>query len=272
MHRYVLGVMAGQLMELRVDPQDKVQLVVYGVDGTVLKSGMGGGAFFRGTVPSTQDYIVELRAGGEAVSYSLDVMIPVRISFAAGTTSAVVEGELAPAETQHYVLGIAAGQLLEISISPQDTVRLAIYGADGTVLKSGMGGGAFFRGTVPSTQDYILDVGPATEAGPFTMHVIIPVRISFAVGETSAAVEGNLAARQTQYYVLRASGGQLMEVNATPEGRVRLIIYGADGTVLMSGMGEGASFSGTLPSNQDYIVAVEAGPQAVAYNLEVSIE
>ena len=63
-----------------------------------------------------------------------------------------------------------------------------------------------------------------------------------------------------------------MSVNATPEGLVRLIIYGADGTVLMSGMGEGASFSGTLPSDQDYIVAVEAGPQAVAYNLEMSIQ
>jgi hypothetical protein len=271
MHRYVLGVMGGQLMEVHVDPQDKVQLVIYGEDGTVLKSGMGGVAFFRGTVPSTQDYVVELHAGGEAVSYSLWVMIPVRISFAVGTTSAVVEGELALAETQHYVLNIAAGQLLEISISPQDT-RLAIYGADGTVLKSGMGGGAFFRGTVPSTQDYILDVGPATGAGSFTMSVIIPVRISFAVGATSATVEGHLAARQTQYYVLRASGGQLMEVNATPEGKVRLIIYGADGTVLMSGMGGGASFSGTLPSDQDYIVAVDAGPEAAGYTLEVSIE
>jgi hypothetical protein len=205
-HRYVLGVMAGQLMEVSVDPQDKVQLLVYGADGTVLKSGMGGGAFFRGTVPSTQDYVVELHAGGEAVSYSLWVMIPVRISFAAGATSAVVEGELAPTETQHYVLNIAAGQLLEISIWPLDTVRLAIYGADGTVLKSGMGGSAFFRGTVPSTQDYILDVGPATEPGSFTMSVIIPVRISFAAGATSATVEGHLAARGTQYYVLRALG------------------------------------------------------------------
>jgi len=104
------------------------------------------------------------------------------------------------------------------------------------------------------------------------MSVIIPVRISFRPGATSAAVEGRLAARQTQYYVLRAFGGQAMEVNATPVGRVRLIIYGADGTVLMSGMGEGASFSGTLPSDQDYVVAVDAGPDAVAYRLEVSIQ
>jgi hypothetical protein len=272
MVRYVLKVMAGQLMEVSVDPQDKLQLAVYGADGTVLKSGMGGVAFFRGTVPSTQDYVLELQARTEAVSYTLQVIIPVRISFAAGATSTTVEGELAPVEILHYVLHIAAGQLLEVSVSPQDTIRLAIYGADGTVLRSGMGGGAFFRGTVPSTQDYILDVGPATAAGPFTMQVIIPVRISFAAGATSATVEGNLAARQTRQYVLRASGGQTMEVNATPEGLVRLIIYGADGSVLMSGMGEGASFSGTLPSDQDYIVAVQAGPQAVAYTLQVSIQ
>lgn len=270
-HRYILRVMAGQLMEVHVDPQDKVQLIIYGADGTVLKSGMGGVAFFRGRVPNTQDYVVELRAGAEAVSYSLWVMIPVRISFAAGATSAVLEGELATTGTLHYVLNIAAGQLLEVSIWPQDTVRLAIYGADGTVLKSGMGGGAFFRGTVPSTQDYLLDVGPATEPGSFTMSVIIPVRISFAAGATSATVEGNLAAWDAQYYVLRAFGGQTMEVHATPEEMVRLIIYGADGTVLMSGMGGGASFSGTLPSNQDYIVSLDAGPAPVAYSLEVSI-
>jgi hypothetical protein len=272
MQRYVLGVLAGQLMEVRVDPQDKVQLVIYGADGTVLKSGMGGVAFFRGTVPSTQDYILELAAGSEAVSYQLQVVIPVRISFAAGATSALVEGSLAAAQTRSYVLNIAAGQLLEVSVSPPDAARLVIYGADGTVLKSGMGGGSFFRGTVPSTQDYIIDVGPGPGAVSYSMNVIIPVRISFAAGATSATVEGNLAPQQTRHYVLRASGGQTMTVTATPEGKVRLIIYGADGTVLMSGMGEGASFSGTLPSDQDYIVAIQAGPEAVAYTLEVSIE
>ncbi|MGC9335761.1 MAG: hypothetical protein ACP5JJ_16565 [Anaerolineae bacterium] len=272
MQRYVLRVMAGQLMEISVDPQDKVQLVLYGADGTVLKSGMGGVAFFRGTVPSTQDYVVELRAGGEAVSYQLHVMIPVRISFAAGATSAVVEETLAAAQTRSYVLNIAAGQLLEVSISPPGTVRLVIYGADGTVLKSGMGEGSFFRGTVPSTQDYIVDVGPGTGAVSYTMSMIIPVRISFAAGATSATVEANLAAQQTRHYSLRALGGQTMEVNAGPEGKVRLVIYGADGTVLMSGMGEGASFSGTLPSDQDYIVAIQAGPEAVACTLAVSIE
>jgi hypothetical protein len=205
------------------------------------------------------------------VSYQLQVMIPVRISFAAGATSAVVEGELAAAQTRSYVLNIAAGQLLEVSVSPPDSVRLVVYGADGTVLKSGMGGGSFFRGTVPSTQDYIVDVGPGTGAVSYSMSVIIPVRISFAAGATSATVEGNLAARETRHYVLRASGGQTMEVNASPAGKVRLIIYGADGTVLMSHMGEGASFSGTLPSDQDYIVAVETGPEAASYSLEVSI-
>ena len=270
---YVLKVMAGQLMEVSVDPQDKVQLIVYGADGTVLKSGMGGGAFFRGTVPSTQDYVLDVRAGVEAVAYTLNVVIPVRISFATGATSAVVEGQMTTTDIQHYVLNVAAGQLMEVSVDPQDTVRLVIYGADGTVLKSGMGGGAFFRGTVPSTQDYIVDVGPGTGATSFTMSVIIPVRISFAPGATSATVEGKLAAHQTRQYALRASGGQTMDVNASPAGQVRLIIYGADGTVLLSGMGDVASFSGTLPSDQDYIVAIQAGPQAVSsYSLEFSIQ
>ncbi|MEJ2211327.1 MAG: hypothetical protein P8129_20125 [Anaerolineae bacterium] len=270
---YVLKVMAGQLIEVSAEPQGKVQIILYGVDGTVLLSGAAAGSFFRGTVPSTQDYVLDVRAGVDAVDYTLNIIIPVRISFAPGTTQASVDGAVAVDQVQHYVLNVAKGQLMEVSVDPQDTLRLTIYGVDGTVLKSGMGGGAFFRGTVPSTQDYIVDVGPGAGAESFTMNVIIPVRISFAPGATSATVKGDLAAQQTRQYVLRASGGQTMEVNASPAGQVRLIIYGVDGTVLLSGMGDVASFSGTLPSDQDYIVTIQAGPGAVSsYTLEVSIQ
>jgi hypothetical protein len=41
---------------------------------------------------------------------------------------------------------------------------------------------------------------------------------------------------------------------------------------LRSGMGEGASFTGVLPSTQDYILVVRAGPNPVSYTLRVTIQ
>ena len=58
---------------------------------------------------------------------------------------------------------------------------------------------------------------------------------------------------------LRAQAGQLMEINVTPENpenNLQLIIYGVDGSVLRSGMGEGSTFRGELPFSEDYIVTV----------------
>jgi hypothetical protein len=104
------------------------------------------------------------------------------------------------------------------------------------------------------------------------MNVIIPQRISFKRGAISASVESRVRASNSQYYVLRALKGQKMQVEVTSAREVQLIIYGADGTVLMSGMGEGASFSGKLPATEDYVLVVRAGARAASYSLRLTIQ
>jgi hypothetical protein len=269
---YVLGIQANQVMEVDVSPEEGLLLIIYGVDGTVIKSGMGGGSFFRGQIPRTQDYILVLEAGDQPASYTMDVIIPQRISFAPGTTSAAVEGQLAAHARHYYVLGIQANQLLDVNVTPQQEVQLIIYGLDGTVLKSGMGNIASFRGPVPTTQDYILVLGAGDQPVSYAMNVMIPQRIQFAPGATSAVEQGNLGPHQQHAYILGALGGQTLQVTVTaPAENVNLVIYGVDGTVLKSGMGGGLTFEGALPSTQDYIVALTSGDQAVSYTLEVVI-
>ena len=273
--RYVLRALAGQMMDVHVAaPAGTARLIVYGVDGTVLKSGMGGPPSYRGVLPSTQDYVLEVAAGPAAVHYGLSVVIPQRISFRSGATSAYVEGNLAAHRGRHYVLRALAGQLMEVGASaPAGTVRLIIYGADGTVLKSGMGGPPSYRGLLPATQDYIIQLAAGPAAVHYGLNVVVPQRVSFWPGTTSASLEGSLAAHKVRHYVLRASGGQTMEASVlTVAGEVRLIIYGADGTVLKSGMGGPPTFLGILPTSQDYVLQVAAGPDAVSYTLQVRIE
>jgi hypothetical protein len=269
--RYVLGAMADQVMEVGVSPPEGLALSVSGVDGTPLQIATQGTAGLRGIVPRTQDYVIQVSAGAQPVAYTLNVVIPAVVRFAPGATSAAVEGKLAANGVQHYVVRAQAGQLMEVDLPPQQGIGLSVYGVDGTVLQSPMGGLSGFRGTLPSTQDYILALAAQDGAVSYTMNVIIPAAIHFAPGATSAVIQGRLAAYETQYYVLRAMANQLMQVDVTPEAAVRLSIYGVDGTVLRSGMGGPATFSGTLPSTQDYILVLSSGDRPVAYTLTVSI-
>lgn len=215
------------------------------------------------TAPATTAPTATTEPGGAAAE---------RLQFDPGATDEVVTGELDARETDSYVLRVLEGQFMEVAISPDVEAQLVVYGADGTVLRSGMGEGNMFRGVVPSTQDYIIDVTAGTQPVDYTLSVIIPERITFGAGDTAAVMESELAAHESHYYVVNAMEEQLMEVSVDSQQPAQLVVYGVDGTVLRSGMGEGSFFRGELPSTQDYIVKVSAGQQAAGeYSLSVLI-
>ena len=160
----------------------------------------------------------------------------------------------------------------ERRIATSPVLRMAIDAADGSAINPLASSSPNFRGYLPATQDYLLVVH-ALQATPYTLNVDIPARISFAVGATSSTASGSLAPHASQYYVLRAMKGQQLMINVSPtDENLRLVIYGFDGSVLRSGMSSDApSFSGTLPSTQDYIVVLTASDQAVSYSMHVTI-
>jgi LysM repeat protein len=197
---------------------------------------------------------------------------PQRISFAPGTTSATVSGNLPADGDVHYVIRAEAGQLLEVNVTAAHTVHLTIYGANGVVIFDQPDGIPFFRGTLPDTGDYQLVIEADTQATSYSMTVMIPQRISFAPGATSATEQGQLGARQQHAYILGAAAGQEMKVTVTASaGVVSLTIYGVDGTVLKNEMSEGTTFDGTLPITEDYIIAINAGDATASYTLVVEI-
>jgi hypothetical protein len=270
---YMLWAEAEQVLEVSVTPSEKLRLIFYGVDGTVLMSGMGGEAFYRGTIPITQDYVLVVEAGDEGTSYTIDVRIPARISFAAGTTSAAVEGELPAQGRHHYLVNAREGQLLDVIVSAQPKARLIVYGFDGTVLMSGMGDGASFRGTVPVSQDYFVVVAAGPEDVTYGMQVTIPERINFAPGTTSIEEEGSLGPYERHTNIVRGLKGQTLQVKVSaPDDGVNLVIYGVDGTVLKSPMGGDPTFEGELPSSQDYILSLRSGAEETTYTLKVAIQ
>jgi hypothetical protein len=178
--------------------------------------------------------------------------------------------------TQVYVMHVAANQFIEMDATTGAMgrgLRFSIVGADGVVVK-GMGD-AHVRTVVPSTQDYYVELISDVGAVDYRMSVLIPARIRFAPGATSAEVTGSLAANGMRHYVLRALAGQRMIIdpNATG-GQVGLVISGADGQVLLSGrVGRpGGVYDGILPTAQDYLISVRAnGGTGADYTLEITI-
>jgi len=98
------------------------------------------------------------------------------------------------------------------------------------------------------------------------------IRIQFATGGTSAIIDGDLEAGQTLSYVLKASATQTMNVKiSSPNGDVYLGVFGADGTILLVREAQSTTFSGLLPSTQDYYLSLTASGAATSYSLSVEI-
>lgn len=76
-----------------------------------------------------------------------------------------------------------------------------------------------------------------------------PQRITFAPGAISATVSGTTPAVGVERWLVAAQAGQTMSVNlSVPSGgRAALVIYGADGTVLISDHASATNWSGQLP-------------------------
>lgn len=118
---------------------------------------------------------------------------------------------------------------------------------------------------------FALLLAPAT---PAAAQSGIPVsRINFAPGAISATRTGTLTMGDMDRYVLGASAGQNMSVSvASGNNNVILVIFGKDGTVLISDHADASSWSGVLPSTQDYFIDVRAIDGTSAnYTLTVTI-
>ena len=195
----------------------------------------------------------------------------IRVLFDAGATDTWVTGRLEGATSRSYILGIAEGQLIDISTPTGSHLKMAIQGADGTLVKPQ--GQPFFRGVVPSSQDYLvtLTAGNATE--DYTVYIIIPVRITFDAGATTAQLETTIPADRTRHFVIRALGGQTMSVDTTAtQGQIITIVFGADGTVLQTDHAGVPDFTGTLPSTQDYLIDLRAvGGVPASVTIDVTI-
>ena len=300
--RFVIKAAGGQTMNVGLSPSDgKAYMTIWGANGVVLAAYNTNTTQWSGQLPASQDYFIEVRnTTGSGLKFALQVTIPPlnptpvvtgtqRIEFAAGATTASVPGQVAAGRADRYVLRVTGGQTLIARLGVQSgQAILVVYGADGTLLLSGSAGATKFSGTVAATQDYYLDVrniGP--DKARYVLEVEVPPgifatptspppsgqRIEVPAGSAGVELSGQVGEGRTDRYVISGEAGKTLSVRAMLEsGKAVLAVYGADGTVLLSGASAVLQWSGTLPSTQDYYIEVRnTGQSKVRYTLQVLI-
>ena len=196
-----------------------------------------------------------------------------RIAFEPGRTTATVTGHVEQNGIARYVLRASADQPMAVDItSPNADVLLDIWGADGMPLKRHVDDSAYWRGRLPSTQDYFIQAVSVGAATNYELHVTVFARIQFEPGATSATVTGEIEQNGIRHYAVWALAGQTMDVRITsPNGDVLLTIWGEDGVPLKRYVDDRADWRGELYATQDYYVEAVAVGQATNYALTVTI-
>jgi hypothetical protein len=175
---YVLTAMWNQVMMVTASSSSSaVYLQIYGAyDGRYLAVFSSALASWQGRLPRTQDYVIQVyNAGSAATSYTLAVVIPARIQFARGAYSATIYGAGYAAQVISYVLWARGGQTMTVSLSSStNSVVMAIHGfGTNQYLVNSSAGDTTWTGTLPDTQDYILEAVQSGAWVGYTLTVTI---------------------------------------------------------------------------------------------------
>jgi hypothetical protein len=228
-------------------------------------------------IPTSTPWVVNTPAS-LATSTTAPVSLPngTRIQFLTGTTQNITTGTIPSGQVITYIIRAMQGQAMMASVgTPSQQTRLAIFGANGTVLLPANQGSSSWQGTLPSTQDYYFQVIGGSTTENFTLDVTIAARVQFASGEIKTTLKGETVNGYPVTYVAYAKSGQKMDVTLTVSGdSAAITIWGlSDGVPYARAQNGIQDFSFDLTSTQDYIIQVvpQAG-QEVNYSLLVRIK
>lgn len=186
---YLLNARAGQTMTVTVtSPAGGAFLTVVSPGGSPLARAQAGAQAFSGVLPESGDYRLSvLHPSGTAnTNFVLTVSVtgatsggttaPQRINFAAGATSAIVNGQADGGTAKAYVLNARAGQRMQINLATTgNPVYLTVVSPSGNALVNATLGETSLDRFLPENGDYRITVSvlPGVPLTNFTMSVSV---------------------------------------------------------------------------------------------------
>ena len=256
-------------------------------NNTVYKSFADPSLDWSYVLPASQNYRVTINSVTPVV-FTLTVTLgggggggAQRINFAPGQTSAQVTGTAGLGQSPQYVFFANGGQQVRIVvISPGNIANFGLTGVtDGITYKSPADPTRDWTFTLPTSQDYQITVSAGSSVN-FTLQIFLlnpqppqTERITFAPGQSTKVVSGNLQANVPKYYVVYVAAGQQLRLLLTsnPAGSANFAINGvSDGIVYKQLTDPSRETTITVPTSQDYLITVFSSVSA-SYQLEVTV-
>jgi len=160
---YVLSAQQDQVLIASADsPNPNVKLAIFGANGVVLLPANQGSNSWQGTLPTSQDYYLQVIGTNSTENFSLNIIVAARIQFGAGEIKTTLKGSTVNGFAVTYVAFAQKGQKMDVILTvPGDSAGLTIWGfSDGQPYARAQNGVKDFSLTLPSTQDYIIEVVP----------------------------------------------------------------------------------------------------------------
>jgi hypothetical protein len=196
------------------------------------------------------------------------------ISFSRGTTGTSLSGTLPAGGVMNYIIRASSGQFILVNLSAaNNSVRAAIRNNNQTqtLIDRPAGNGYFWVGPLTSTQTYILQLFGSPSATTYTLDVEIPAPIILSAG-TSTIMSGNIVNRRGPSYVIKANAGQVLTASLPSGAGYTLTVYGLqNGQVLQQAASGASSYSGILPTTQDYVLQVVSSNVSASFNMNVAL-
>jgi hypothetical protein len=197
----------------------------------------------------------------------------VNIIFATGTTAAVETGAIQPNQVQAYTLGAGQNQpMILIVNSPNNDVTLGVTEPDGTVLLDPAKKYTNWQWLLPKTESYTIQVYGGATSEDYSLTAKVAQIVNFASGSSSIALSASTPKGYVVSYAVSCKANQVMTVSLNvPATTAYLDVFGLATGPLLSSSARATSWSGTLPSSQDYIIEVIPVGGEVNYTLTVSV-
>ena len=172
---YTLSAGQNQPMILIVNsPNNDVYLGVTEPDGSKLLDPAKKYTNWQWLLPRTELYTINLYGGAASEDFILTAKVAEIVNFPSGKTSVTLSGSTPKGYVISYAFFCQANQVMTVSLNvPSSQAYLDVFGlATGPLLKSSAKATSW-TGTLPITQDYIIEVIPVTGDVTYSLKVTV---------------------------------------------------------------------------------------------------
>ncbi len=195
--------------------------------------------------------------------------------FAPGTTAVVASGNLQPGQSQTFTLEAGKNQAMILLLdSGNHGAYLGVTEPNGNVLLDPSKGWNSWQYMLPATELYTIKVYASTAATSFVLTAKVPAPVTFPAGATTTTVNASTPKGYVISYSVYALAGQAMSVTlSAPANSASLDVFGlAYGELLLGASSLGITWTGKLPSTENYIIEViPQNGQVVNFSLNIEI-